>query len=129
MIEYPPEPLPGESRAEWDRRVAPWRMEMKRKLLARRGWRCERCGQQGGVLDLDEALVTRGDMRGLSLEQRRLSFGEVNLAIVCADCNRTRHDREGAWARACGRYGEDVVRAWYASLRLRAPRAEWMPNS
>jgi hypothetical protein len=124
----PPVPEPGESREDWERRaLRPWRLEMKRKLLLERGPMCERgCGRR--AQDLDEAVVPRCDMGGLSLDQRRLAFCEVNLALLCAECNRNEaHDREGAWARACQRHGEAAVRAWYAGLGLKAPRREWMP--
>jgi len=78
------------------------------------------------AVDLDECLVTRGDMRGLDLEQRRLAFASCNLALLCARHNREEaHDRDGAWARACERYGEDAVRKWYAGLGLKAPRKDW----
>ena len=129
MIEYPPEPLPGESRAEWDRRIAPWRMEMKRKLLTRRGWRCERDGCQNPAEHLDECCLTRQEMRGLSLEQRRIAFSEQNMELVCASCNvESAQDRDGAWHRQCARYGENAMKQWYSSLRLRAPRHDWLPK-
>jgi len=124
-IRYPPEPEDGQSRVEWEKvHLNPWRNEMKRRLLAERGTACERCGQP--AWDLDEGIVPRADMRGFSLEQRRLAFGEVNLFLLCGRCNReSAHDRDGAWARACARYGEKAVREWYAGLGLRAPRREW----
>jgi hypothetical protein len=127
FLRFPPKPEPGESLLDWEARaLRPWRMEMKRKLLAERGRMCERgCGNP--AQDLDEGLLTRGDMRGLSLEKRRLAFGEPNLFLLCRQCNRHEaHDREGAFLRACQRYGEETVRAWYASLELKAPRADWL---
>jgi hypothetical protein len=125
-IRYPPELLPDEQPREWDARLRAWRMDEKGCLLGERGWNCQRCG--GRAEQLDEGIVTRGDMRGLSLKQRRLAFASCNLFLLCADCNVNHaHDREGAWARACARYGEDAVREWYGSLGLRAPRGEWLP--
>jgi len=122
LIEYPPEPLSGETRIEWERRALnPWRMEMKRKLFARRGPTCERCGERRAI-DLDEGIVPRCDMRGLSVKQRRIAFGSCNLFLLCEKCNReSAHDREAAFRRACGRFGEREVRAWYAGIGLKAP--------
>jgi hypothetical protein len=66
-------------------------------------------------------------MKGFSLDRRRLAFGEPNLSIACARCNReSAHDRDGAWVRACARYGEEAMRDWYWSLDLKAPRKEWL---
>lgn len=114
MIEYPP------SISELNR----WRMETKRRLFAQRGWMCERgCGRR--ATDLDEGIVTRGDMRGFSDEQKILAFATCNLFLLCAKCNQTRHYRELAWEISCDRYGEKEVREWYASLNLKAPRKEW----
>jgi hypothetical protein len=125
-IRYPPEPLPDEQPREWDTRLRAWRMEEKRRLLAERGWNCQRCGAR--ATQLDEGIVTRGDMRGFSLEQKRLAFASCNLFLLCADCNVNQaHDREGAWAKACAWYGEDAVRAWYFQLHLKAPRKEFLP--
>lgn len=128
MMRCPPGPLDGEAREEWERRaLRPWRMEIKRSLLAERGWWCERCGDLSQVLDLDEGVVPRCDMGGLSLEKRARAFAEVNLFLLCPDCNREQaHDRDGAFRRACERYGEEMVRAWYQSLGLKAPRREWL---
>jgi hypothetical protein len=128
MFRFPPEPEDGQTRIEWEWNLLnPWRNEIKRRLLAERGWRCERCGSRQLPLDLDEAIVPRADMRGLSLDRRRLAFGEPNLSIACAECNReSAHDRDGAWERACARYGEEAMRDWYRSLNLKAPRKEWL---
>lgn len=104
----------------------PWRNEEKRRLLAERGWACERCG--GAAEHLDEGIVPRGDMRGFDLEQRQIAFASCNLFLLCARCNvEEAHDREGAFRRACGRYGEEAVREWYGSLKLKVPRKEWLP--
>lgn len=106
-----------------------WRMEIKRQLLAQRGWMCERCGKER-VTDLDESILPRVDMVGLSDEQKLKAYSEINLTLSCARCNREEaHDREAAWERACGRYGGDAVRTWYSSLRLKVPRAEWLEHS
>ena len=128
-IRYPPEPHENETRIEWERRaLRPWRMEEKARLLRKRGYRCERC-EKRPVSDLDESIVPRCDMMGLSLEQRRLAFGTPNLTLSCQVCNRERaHDQAGAFERACQRYGEQRVREWYASLCLRAPRHEFLPK-
>jgi hypothetical protein len=130
MIRIPPPPREGESRQQWETwALRPWRMDVKMALLAQRGWKCERCGSTVRPFDLDEGIVPRCDMGGLSLDQRRMAFAEVNLFIVCARCNRYEaHDRDGAFRRACTRYGESVVRSWYASLGLKAPRADWLPK-
>jgi hypothetical protein len=102
-------------------------MGEKLALLAERGWTCQREGCGAQAQDLDEAILTRGDMRGFSWEQRRLAFCSINLELVCARHNREEaQDREGAWARACERYGEEKMRAWYRSMGLRAPRREWL---
>ena len=129
-LRYPPHSLPGQTRLQWERdRLNPWRMEIKRLLLDERGWRCERCGVTGTVLDLDEGILPRCDMRGLSLEQRRLAFCEVQLFLLCPRCNReSAHDRDGAFERACARYGDQVVREWYVSLGLRAPDLRFVPK-
>lgn len=98
-----------------------WRMEVKRRLFVERGWMCERdCGHRAE--HLDEGIVTRGDMRGFSDEQKLIAFATCNLFLVCAECNMNYHDRAGAWKRACNRYGEMEVINWYKSLNLRAPR-------
>jgi len=122
---YPPEPLDSETRQEYHaRELNGWRMDEKRRLLKERGWTCERCGLRAE--HLDECLVTRGDARGLPIEKYRRIFTSCNLALLCADCNVNQaHDRDGAWARACERYGEDAVRKWYAGLGLKAPRKDW----
>jgi len=129
MLHYPPEPWPGESRIDWEQRALnPWRNEIKRHLLAERGWACEREGCERPAEHLDEAIIPRCDMRGLSVEQRWLAFCEVNLAVLCAECNTaSAHDRDGAWDRACSRYGEQTMKTWYASLGLKAPRKDWVP--
>jgi len=102
-------------------------MEMKRKLLLRRGPMCERCGQRRAV-DLDEGIVPRCDQRGLAVAQRRLAFGSCNLFLLCESCNReSAHDREGAFRLACERFGEREVRNWYAGIGLKAPDRRFMP--
>ncbi len=128
-ILYPPEPNEEDTRESWERRaLRPWRMEVKHQLLTQRGFKCAREGCPNRAQDLDEAILTRQEMRGLSLAQRRLAFASCNLELVCADHNRNgAQDREGAWARACARYGERTMRRWYAGIGLKAPRAEWMP--
>ena len=126
-IRYPPEPEPGETRIKWERRALnPWRQQEKARLLRERGRTCERDGCMMPAVDLDEAILPRCDLRGLSLEQRRLAFASCNLALLCARHNREEaHDRDGAWRRACTRYGEDAVKNWYAGLGLKAPRKDW----
>ena len=127
-IRYPPEPEPGETRIEWERReLNPWRQREKARLLRERGRTCERDGCVMPAVDLDECLVTRGNMRGLSLEQRRLAFASCNLALLCARHNREEaHDRDGAWERAVARYGREKVVAWYRGIGLKIPRSDWM---
>ena len=127
-IRYPPPALKGQSRQEWERvALRGWRMEEKRKLIAERGWRCERCG--AAATDLDEGILPRCDMRGFSLEQRRLAFCSINCFLLCAKCNREEaHRREWAFGQACSRYGEQRVREWYGSLNLRAPDLRFMPK-
>ena len=125
-IRFPPKPLEDEPAHEWEYRLRRWRMEEKRRLFAERGPMCERgCGARAE--DLDESILTRGDMRGLSIWQRRLAFCNINLELACAKCNReSAQDREGAFARACKRDGERNVRDWYFSLGLKAPRHDWL---
>ena len=127
-IRYPPEPLDGETRTQYHMRALNfWRMEEKRRLVYERGWACERCGAK--MEHLDECLVTRGNARGFPLWKYRLVFASCNLALLCADCNVNQaHDRDGAWARACQRYGRAAVVGWYASLQLKAPRADWIDD-
>lgn len=127
-IRYPPEALPGETRKQYHaRELNRWRMEEKRRLATERGWTCEREGCEARMEHLDECLVTKGDARGLSIEQYRLVFASCNLALLCARHNvEEAHDRDGAWARAVARYGRERVVAWYASLGLKAPRRDWM---
>lgn len=125
-VYYPPEP-DGMDRKAWERDVLrPWRMEVKEQLFLERGCMCERCG--GAASDLDEGCVTRGDMRGLSAEQKRIAFASVNLFILCAECNRYRaHQRDWAFWQASKRYGENVVRDWYLSIGLKVPRVDFLP--
>ena len=127
-IRYPPPALKGQSRQEWEHiALRGWRMEEKRRLIAERGWRCERCG--AAATDLDEGILPRCDMRGLSLEQRRLAFCSINCFLLCARCNREEaHQRGWAFGQACQRYGEQRVREWYGSLGLRAPDLRFMPK-
>jgi len=88
---------------------------------------CEREGCDRVAEDLDEPIITRGDMRGLSLQQRRLAFSTANMEIACSICNReSAHDREAAFRRACERFGEREVRAWYAGIGLKAPDRRFM---
>jgi len=127
-IEYPPEPLEGEDRRSWEvRALNPWRMEMKAKMLARRGPLCARgCGRM--AVDYDEPIIPRCSMRGLSLEKRRLAFASANAELTCIPCNReSAHDRDGAWRRAVERFGLEAMQIWYASLELRAPDRRFMP--
>lgn len=135
-IRYPPSVLSGESRAAWEKRaLRPWRMEIKIKLLNERGWKCERCSKKftpsdiTSTIHLDETIIPRCDMRGLSVQKRRLAFCEINLTLSCQNCNCNHgHDRRGAFKRACQLYGESIVRDWYDSLGLKAPIYEFMPN-
>ena len=112
---------------EWERRdLNPWRQEEKRLLLEERGGTCARDGCMAQAIDLDEPLVTRGDMGGLSLEQRRLAFSSVNMELACRICNREKaHDRDGAWERACKRYGRGTVVEWYLGIGLKITRKDW----
>lgn len=104
-----------------------WRIEEKRRLFTERGHTCERCGLQMAT-DLDEGIVTRGNMRGFSQDQKRLAFASCNLFLLCADCNRNQaHQREWAFGQSCRRYGENKIREWYASLGLKAPELRFMP--
>ena len=67
-------------------------------------------------------------MRGLDLDRRRLAFATCNMELACPACNReAAHDRDGAWERACARFGEGAMREWYGGLALKAPRKEWLP--
>jgi len=128
-LRMPPPPLEEEDWKSWYRRAcAPWRNEIKLELWRQRP-ACERDGCQRSSCDLDEGVVTKGDMRGFSVEQRRIAFAECNLFMLCQTCNRERaHQRDRAFEKSCDRYGEDVVRGWYDSLQLRAPRIEWLPK-
>ena len=106
--------------------IGRWRMEEKRRLLHERGPLCERCGAR--AQDLDEGIVTRGDMRGFSKDQKRIAFASANLFLLCADCNRNQaHQRKWAFEQSCKRYGEQAVREWYGSLELKAPDWRFMP--
>ena len=126
-VRFPPPPREGETRLQWERRALnPWRQEEKGRLVRERGYACERCGDDRAI-DLDEGIVPRCDMGGLSLEQRRLAFGSPNLFLLCAHCNREEaHQREWAFEQACKRYGEQAVREWYFQLNLKVPRREWL---
>ena len=105
-----------------------WRSAEKGRLFSERGHTCERCGLQIAT-DLDEGIVPRCDMRGFSVEQRRLAFASCNLFLLCARCNREEaHQREWAFGQACRRYGEQAVREWYGSLGLRAPDLRFVPK-
>ena len=127
-IRYPPEPYENETRIEWERRaLRPWRMEEKRRMFLERGSNCERCWTM--AQDLDEGILPRSSMRGLPLWKRRLAFGTCNLFLLCTRCNREEaHQVEWAFWQSCQRYGEQRVRAWYASLELRAPDFRFMPK-
>ena len=103
-------------------------MAEKERLLRERGTICERCRMQPAT-DLDEGIIPRCDQRGLSLEQRRIAFASCGLFLLCAKCNREEaHQREWAFGQACQRYGEQEVRAWYASLQLKVPDLRFMPE-
>jgi len=128
-LEYPPHPNPTDTRETWERReLRPWRMEQKRRLMLVRGGLCERgCGRV--AQDLDEGIIPRSSMMGLSLEKRRLAFASCNLFLLCARCNREEaHQVEWAFEQACNRYGEKTIREWYASIGLKAPRHQFMPR-
>ena len=128
-IRYPPPAREGETRIDWERRaLRPWRMDEKQRLFRERGTICERCRMQPAQ-DLDEGCVPRCDMRGFSLEQRRIAFSSANLFLLCVDCNRNQaHQREWAFEQSCSRYGEQAVREWYGSLDLKAPDRRFMPE-
>ena len=128
-VRFPPPPRAGETRLQYERRALNrWRMAEKERLLRERGTICERCKART-VSDLDEGICTRGDMRGLSLEQRQLAFCNINLFLLCRICNRERaHQREWAFEQSCSRYGEQAVREWYGSLGLRAPDLRFVPK-
>lgn len=65
---------------------------------------------------------------GTGIIRLQYAFASCNLFLLCARCNREEaHQREWAFRTACDRYGEGAVRAWYASLELRASRYEFMP--
>lgn len=121
IIQFPPEIEPDMTRLDWERQLLnPWRARMKRLVAARQGGLCARCGQPG--IDLDEPIIPRCDMRGLSLEQRRLAFGSCNMEYACIACNReSAHDRLAAWERAVALFGLDAMRAWYMGIGLKAP--------
>ena len=125
QIRYPPGPLEGESRLEWERRALnPWRMEEKARLWTERGSLCERCEIRLAT-DLDEGIIPRCDMRGFSLVQRQIAFASCNLFLLCAQCNREEaHQREWAIVTSAQRYGAEAVLEWYASLELKAPRRD-----
>ena len=128
-VRFPPPPREGETRIEYERRALNrWRMAEKERLLRERGTICERCRMQPAT-DLDEGIIPRCDQRGLSLEQRRIAFASCGLFLLCAKCNREEaHQREWAFEQACQRYGEQKVRAWYASLQLKVPDLRFMPE-
>ena len=128
-IRYPPEPAEGQSRQEWERWLLnPWRQEEKGRLMRERGYACERCGDDRAI-DLDEGIIPRCDMRGFSLEQRRIAFASCGLFLLCAHCNREEaHQREWAFEQACQRYGEQAVREWYSQLNLKAPDLRFIPK-
>lgn len=124
-IRYPPEPEPGMSKADWLNKVLrPWRQEEKRRLIAEWGLACARCGAVG--VDLDEAIITRAQMRGMPVWKMRLAYASCNLELVCAECNRNRaQDRDGAWQRACRRYGRTAVENWYEGVMFKSRRSHY----
>jgi hypothetical protein len=120
-IRYPPEGCT-------EQELRAWRMDEKRRLLAERGWNCQRCGARAAT-DLDEGIVPKSSMRGLSLEQKRIAFGSPNLFLLCSRCNREEaHQQEWAFGQSCYRYGEDTVRDWYASIGFKTPEQRFMPK-
>ena len=108
--------------------ITAWRMREKARLIDERGWTCERPGCNNRIEDLDEAIVTRKNMMGLSLEQKRIAYCTINLELVCARHNREgAQDREGAWQRAVERYGLETCQQWYASIGFKSPEKRFMP--
>lgn len=85
------------------------------------------CGS--GANDLHEGIVWRGEAQGFDKRTRKKVFAECNSFALCRDCHLSPPPREWFFERACNRYGEDVVRDWYASFGWKVPpRPEFMPN-
>jgi len=87
---------------------------------------CTVCGElldSGGVVDLHEALVTKGQVQGWPKSWRIIIINRYNCTLVHRSCHE-HGDRVSVWKHKCDLFGEEELIRWYTSLPFRKPLEE-----
>lgn len=110
-------------------KVRIWRGSLRRYLWVTRPRICEGCQRKLiREFDVHEGIVTRGDVRGWSFEDRGLIFSEYNTTLLHHLCHLMNPPtRQYVWDIQVARYGEEKMRGWYEGLpfKIGAPQKFW----
>ena len=112
-----------------------WHGPKTGKWVSWTGLCCELCGKrykQGYTgkefvpgLDLHEAIISRGNVRGVERLTKAVTESEYNCVLLCNHCNV--RVAEAKWAtdiltaRLIMRYGADAIIQWIESLGMKVP--------
>lgn len=91
--------------------------ELREKLFELQKGLCIDCGKllDKEVVDIHEALVTKGNVQGWPKPWRIIIVNVYNCVLVHRSCHG-HSDSELVWKHKCDLFGENEVRKWYDSL-------------
>lgn len=80
--------------------------------------KCFACGEpllHGSMIDIHEAIVTKGDVQGWPNNWKIIIINKYNCVAVHRQCHQ--HGmREQAWKAKCELFGKEEMEKWYYSL-------------
>lgn len=108
-------PRPGADR-KWVEEKLGW------DLYSLQRGKCTSCNEplEVGPIDIHEALVTKGQVRGWPGPWKIIIINRYNCVLVHRACHE-HGDRESVWVHKCELFGEDEIIKWYDSLPFRSP--------
>lgn len=94
------------------------RLELYQLLMVEQNLKCTVCGEYlapDELMDVHEAIVTRGDVQGWPKRWRSIIFCLGNCVVVHRHCHG-HSDREKTWVYKCSIYGKEEMQRWYDNL-------------
>ena len=92
------------------------REELLDILTILQDWKCPVCGDGlGGIVDVHEGIVTRGDVQSWPESWKFLVFNIYNCSAVHRACHR-HGERDFYWIIKCKMFGKEMMHKWYDNL-------------
>jgi len=92
------------------------RDELREILTILQDWKCPVCQDGlGGILDVHEGIVTKGDVQGWPDSWKFLINNIYNCSYIHRHCHR-HGEKEFYWHIKCQMFGEDSIKRWYYNL-------------